>query len=126
MVSNLSNSRLIDADKIGFFFGAGASIEFGIPSVKQITTNFANEIINKESDSKERQIFDLIYNSLKKVYGEDKVDLEAIISVIAGLREKEQLKENIGELALFILERKACIIFVITRYIASDIRIIAK
>ena len=33
------------------------------------TTNFANEIMNKEADSKERQTFDLIYNSLAKVYG---------------------------------------------------------
>jgi hypothetical protein len=106
LTSNGSKLHPVDTEKIGFFFGAGASIEFGIPSMKQITTNFANEIIDKEGNSKETQIFDLIYNSLANVYGEDKVDLEAIISIIAGLREKEQVKENIGELALFMLERK--------------------
>jgi hypothetical protein len=105
LVSNSPSLRSIDGDKIGFFFGAGASIEFGIPSMKQITTNFG-KIMNEEGVSKEKQTFDLIYNSLAKVYGEDKVDLEAIISVIAGLREKEQFKENIGDLALFLLEMK--------------------
>jgi uncharacterized protein YacL (UPF0231 family) len=49
------------------------------------------------------------HDSLAKVYGEDKVDLEAIISVIDGLKEKERLKENIGELGLFMLERKGII-----------------
>jgi NAD-dependent SIR2 family protein deacetylase len=70
---------LIDnADRIGFFFGAGASIEFGIPSMKQMTATFAKDISNEEGENKEMQAFDLIYNSLAKVYGEDKVDLEAM------------------------------------------------
>jgi hypothetical protein len=95
----------MDADTIGFFFGAGASIEFGIPSMKQMTRDFAKQITSKE----ERQVFKLIYNSLKKIYGKDKVDLEAIISVITYLKEKERLKDNIGELGLFMLERKGII-----------------
>jgi SIR2-like domain len=102
-------TRSIDADRIGFFFGAGASIEFGIPSMKQMTTAFANKIRNKGGKNEERQAFNLIHNSLAKAYGKDKVDLEAIISVIADLKEKERLKDNIGELGLFMLERKGII-----------------
>jgi hypothetical protein len=51
----------------------------------------------------EKEVFDLIYNSLGKIFGKD-VDLEAVMSVIVGLREREHIMENIGELGLFILE----------------------
>jgi hypothetical protein len=30
----------LSAEKVGFFYGAGATIEFGIPSMKELTTNF--------------------------------------------------------------------------------------
>ena len=43
------------------------------------------------------------------MYGEDNVDLEAVMSVIAGLKEKERLRDNIGELGVFILERQGII-----------------
>ncbi|MGH9926226.1 MAG: hypothetical protein ACREAS_04975, partial [Nitrososphaera sp.] len=74
-------------DAIGFFFGAGASIEFGIPSMKKMTTSFATKIRNKASTSKESKIFDDIYDALTGVYGNNNVDLEAIMSVIVGLKE---------------------------------------
>jgi hypothetical protein len=94
---------LVDASRMGFFFGAGASIEFGIPSMKSMTTTFAEKIRNKASQNMgERKIFDSIYTSLAKAY-EDKVDLEAIFSVIVGLKEKEHINDNIGEMGLFIL-----------------------
>lgn len=74
-----------------------------------MTRDFANKIRSKKGKNEERQVFDLIYNSLTKVYGEDKVDLEAIISVIADLKEKDRLKDNIGELGLFMLGRKGIV-----------------
>jgi hypothetical protein len=42
----------VDADKIDFFFGADASIEFGIPSMKQMTSIFSRKI-NKGLTQKE-------------------------------------------------------------------------
>ena len=96
----------VDARSIGFFLGAGASIEFGIPSMKSMTTSFAEEIRNNASRNiGERKIFETVYTSLGKAYEEqDNVDLEAIISVITGLKEKEHVNENIGDLGLFMLQ----------------------
>lgn len=108
-----SKSGSINADRIGFFFGAGSSIEFGIPSMKQMTTTFAKKMRSKVGQKKmKKEVFNTIYNSLVRVYGKDNVDLEAIMSVIAGLKEKERLKDNIGDLGLFILERKGIINYV--------------
>jgi hypothetical protein len=97
--------KRIDACRICFFFGAGASIEFGIPSMKKMTSTFADELKEK-GENEEVEAFGLIYKSLETVYGRDKVDIEAIMSVIHGLKEKEQVRDNIGDLGLFILERK--------------------
>ena len=101
-----SVSAPIDKDRIGFFLGAGASIEFGIPSMKKMTATFAKKIRSKPGKDEQKKVFNIIYNSLAKVYGKDKVDLEAIMSVIVGLKEKERLTDNIGELGSFVLERK--------------------
>jgi hypothetical protein len=101
----LQEQKRIDASRICFFFGAGASIKFGIPSMKEMTSTFANELREK-GEKEEVEAFGLIYKSLETVYGKDKVDIEAIMSVIHGLKEKGQVKDNIGDLGLFILERK--------------------
>jgi hypothetical protein len=61
----------IITSRIGFFFGAGSSIELEIPSMKQMTTSFAKKMRSKEGKNEEREIFDLIYNSLNKIYGEE-------------------------------------------------------
>jgi hypothetical protein len=97
--------KRIDASRICFFFGAGASIAFGVPSMKKMTSTFADELKEK-GENEEVEVFDLIYKSLETVYGRDKVDIEAIMSVIHGLKEKAQVMDNIGDLGLFILERK--------------------
>ena len=85
----------------GFFFGAGASIECGIPSMREMTRTFTEKLKKKG----EKKVFNIIYSSLEKIYGKDNVDLEAIMSVISALKEKERLIDNIGELGLFILEK---------------------
>ena len=87
----------IDGDRIGFFFGAGTSIEFGIPSMRQITLTFDEKINRINAPKKQKTVFNTVYRSLVKIYGKENVDLEAIMTVIVGLREKEHLKENIGE-----------------------------
>jgi NAD-dependent SIR2 family protein deacetylase len=43
-----SASTLIDTNRIGFFVGAGASMEFGIPSMKKMTTTFAAKLYERE------------------------------------------------------------------------------
>ena len=40
------------------------------------------------------------------IYGKNKVDLEAIMSVIIGLKEERRIRDNIGELGLFGLAKK--------------------
>lgn len=101
-----SRSDYINPNHIGFFFGAGASIEFGIPSMKQLTESFAQTLQQNNSVSNESKIFEDIYDSLAEEYGRDKVDLEAVMSVIVGLKEKNQVRDNIGDLGLFILHKK--------------------
>lgn len=74
--------------------------------MRRITTTFANKVGNKAVEKKEKNVFNTVYKTLAKVYGKDKVDLEAIMSVIAGLKEKEYIHGNIGELGLFVLQRE--------------------
>jgi SIR2-like domain len=95
----------INPDTIGFFFGAGASIEFGIPSMKQMTKSFAEKIRSRGKPA-EKKLFHTIYKSLTHEYAEDNLDLEAIMSVIVELKEKNRLKDNIGELGLFVLAKE--------------------
>ena len=101
MNDNTLKSKPINADRIGFFFGAGASMEFGIPSMKEMTKAFIEELRMKE----EKRAFSVIYRSLAKIYNGN-VDLEAVMSVISALKEKERARDNISELGLFILEKK--------------------
>jgi NAD-dependent SIR2 family protein deacetylase len=93
----------IGGNRIGFFFGAGASSEFGIPSMKKITESFYKEI-NSDGNDEEKKLFNSIYDSLATIYGKHKVDLESIISVIVGLKENLSL-DNIGDIGLFVLQR---------------------
>jgi hypothetical protein len=105
MNDNTLKSKPINADRIGFFFGAGASMEFGIPSMKEMTRVFIQELRMKE----EKRAFSVIYRSLAKIYNGN-VDLEAVMSVISALKEKERARDNISELGLFILEKKGILI----------------
>jgi len=54
----------------------------------------------------------MIYVSLlcfSIICGRNKVNLEAIMSVILGLKEKVRIRDNLGELGIFMLERKGII-----------------
>jgi hypothetical protein len=55
---------------MGFFFGAGASIEFGIPSLAQITSSFAIEIGRKGVGKEEKMVFDQVYQVISEKYME--------------------------------------------------------
>lgn len=102
----MAEPNYVHPHRIGFFFGAGASVEFGIPSMRKITSTFSAKINEEGAGEEEKNLFNTVYNSLEKVYGEGKVDLEAVMSVITGLRDNERLQENIGDLGLFILQTK--------------------
>jgi hypothetical protein len=110
----LSNPGWKNPDAIGFLFGAGASIEFGIPSMKQLTKSFAVKIQNKNSMI--AQVFTEIYDLLAGVYGDDRVDLEAVMSVIVGLKDDNRIRDNVGDLGLFVLAKKGNIDFSEFRY----------
>jgi SIR2-like domain len=100
-------SRVISAEKLAFFLGAGASVEFGAPTMKKMTTEFYEWIWKEVSHKKD--LFVKIYDILQVIYGEGNVDLEAIMSVITGLKEREHFRENIGELGGFLLRQQGIV-----------------
>ena len=51
---------------MGFLFGVGASIEFGIPSLAQITSSFAIEIGRKGVGKEEKIVFDHVYQVISE------------------------------------------------------------
>jgi hypothetical protein len=66
------------------FFGAGASKEFGVPTMREMVSKFLNEI--KGENNKENNLFMDIYETLKKDM-DSNVDLESIFTVLEGLKE---------------------------------------
>jgi hypothetical protein len=89
-----------DSGRIVFFFGAGASAEFGIPLMRKMTEDFKS-MVNKQ-DSKQQEIYNEIVKMLKDDMGPD-VDIEAIFSVIDGLQDYNV--ENVGELSIYISKK---------------------
>jgi hypothetical protein len=86
----------ISSSEIVFFFGAGASAPFGIPTMKQFVTDF--ETLLAENASKDEQ---LTYRNIKEILEKRmkrEVDLEAVFTVIDGI-----LNYNIERLSLLSL-----------------------
>jgi SIR2-like protein len=94
----------INAGILGFFFGAGASIEFGIPTMKSMTNEFYN-LINR-NNTEQKILFNDIYQSMEKIYGKEKVDIESIMSIILNLKDQYNFLENIGDFGRFILNKE--------------------
>jgi hypothetical protein len=92
---------VIDPGRITFFFGAGASAEFGIPLMRKMAENF-KDILNKQGSPEQQYIYNEIIQMLKDDMGPD-VDIEAIFSVIDGLQDYNI--ENIGELSIYISKK---------------------
>ena len=121
---------VVDSGRMVFFFGAGASAEFGIPLMRKMTEDFRS-IVNKGDLSEEQQnvyneivkmlkddmgpdvdieaIFSEqqdVYNEIVKMLKDDMgpdVDIEAIFSVIDGLQDYNI--ESIGELSIYISKK---------------------
>jgi hypothetical protein len=66
-----------------FFFGAGASAPFGIPTMKQFVLDF-EEKLKQKGTVKERNIYAQIKSSLEERL-HDSVDLEGVFTVIDGI-----------------------------------------
>jgi len=88
----------LSAGEISFFFGAGASAPFEIPTMKQMTRLF-NERLRSEGSQEEKEVYGRVATELEKDLGEEKVDIETIFSVSNGL--KEYNATNISPLALY-------------------------
>jgi len=73
-----------DSSDILFFFGAGASAPFGIPTMKQLVIDFRH-FLSENGTDKEKEIFADIQNTLEREL-QRQIDLEDIFTVIDGLR----------------------------------------
>lgn len=87
----------VNSSDIVFFFGAGASAPFKIPTMKQFVTDFEVLLAEKASKEEERtyeEIKETLEKRLKK-----QVDLEAVFTVIDGMLNFSP--EKIGLLPLY-------------------------
>ncbi len=79
---------------ITFFFGAGASAPFGIPTMQMLTKEFIKTISGEQL-----QLYKEIRDILIGEVGENNVDVESIFSVIEGLKNYD--RDHIGDLAIY-------------------------
>ena len=64
----------VSTNDISFFFGAGASKPFGIPTMAEMIKDFKEEL--RMTKQQENEVYDEIVNLLKQDL--DNVDLEAV------------------------------------------------
>jgi hypothetical protein len=96
-----------DADFL-FFFGAGASAPFGIPTMKQFVIDFEREMGIRGPNTSDSAValsntYTAIKNALETKLGVGHVDLEAIFSVIDGIINYSP--DRLGLLALYLLTK---------------------
>lgn len=86
--------------EVVFFFGAGASAPFGIPTMKQFVTDFEKSFDygDRSGAKEEKKVYMGIKQALEKRLGRP-VDLEAIFSVIDGILNYSP--EGLGLLSLY-------------------------
>ena len=88
------------SEDVVFFFGAGASAPFGIPTMRKFVTDF-EEFLNENAEKIERDFYSDIKQTLKnKIHRE--VDLEAVFTVIDGISNYND-PEKLGMLALYFM-----------------------
>jgi len=87
-----------------FFFGAGSSARFGIPTMKEMVGQFKDELSKQSGNdnNEEVQLYIGVEDVLRKDF--DRVDLEAVFSVIDGIAGGLTPKE-LGYLATFFVRR---------------------
>lgn len=87
-----------DAGNLLFFFGAGASAPFGIPTMKQFVVDFENYL--RQNGLEDEKI---VYNDIKEALQRRlnrEVDLEEIFTVIDGVANYDS-PEKLGMLSLY-------------------------
>lgn len=90
------STESITSSDVVFFFGAGASAPFNIPTMKKLVIDFETEL--EEGASSEKRIYQEIKNALVDRL-ERPVDIEAIFTVIDGIIDYST--ERLGFLSLY-------------------------
>jgi hypothetical protein len=94
----------LESNDVVFFFGAGASAPFGIPTMGQFVLDF-EKFLNENADKKERDLYSDVKQTLETKIHRN-ADLEAIFTVIDGIINYDD-PEKLGMLALYFeTERK--------------------
>lgn len=83
-----------------FFFGAGASAPFGIPTMKEFVVDFEADL-KENGTEEERNLYTKIKSTLSKRLGKE-VDLEAVFTVIDGYMNFNF--ERLGLLSLYCFD----------------------
>lgn len=86
------------ASDVVFFFGAGASAPFGIPTMKQFVVDF-ERFLEENAEKSERDVYADIKNTLEGKLHKP-VDLEAIFTVIDGVINYDD-PERLGMFSLY-------------------------
>ena len=78
-----------------FFFGAGASRPFDIPTMKEMVTQFRKELSESRVDGidDEVKLYDDIESTLREEFGA--TDLESVFTVVDAFAQGKTLKERL-------------------------------
>lgn len=85
------------ASNIVWFFGAGASAPYGIPTMKQMVVDF-ERLLESDGSREERRLFSFVHDFLKANLGRD-VDLEAVFTIVDSILNWSP--ERLGIAAVF-------------------------
>ena len=88
-----------------FFFGAGASRPFDIPTMKEMVSEFQKELANTSGKGirDEARLYSRVEASLRQTFG--RVDLESIFTVVDGIAHGKTLKD-LGYFATFLAKNR--------------------
>lgn len=88
-----------------FLFGAGASRPFDIPTMKEMVSQFRDELAKSESRGIDDEI--RLYNEVQSILSEEfeNVDLESVFTVIDGIAQGKGLRD-LGYLATFVFRNR--------------------
>jgi len=88
-----------------FFFGAGASRPFDIPTMKEMVSEFQKELTNSSGKGihDEVQLYSRVAASLRQTFG--RVDLESVFTVVDAIAQGKTLKD-LGYFATFLAKNR--------------------
>jgi len=89
---------VVSSDQVVFFFGAGASAPFGIPTMKQFVVDF-EKYLHGNANPSEIKLYRRIKEKLEQK-SSNQVDLEAVFTVIDGIINYSQ--ERLGLPSLYL------------------------